>query len=172
MKSTFLNQLTRSAIFVALLSIGGMISLTIPFTRIPFSLQVFFVLLVPSVLGPVYGTASVFIYILLGVIGMPVFAGMRSGPGILFGPTGGFLIGFLVLVPIVALLSKKIHLLLSLFIGLLILYFCGSIHFAFVTKVSYFKGLLVSVLPFVLFDIIKVIFAFEIINKLKSLKQI
>jgi biotin transport system substrate-specific component len=170
MKKNVLSQISRSAIFVALLAIGGIVSLSIPMIRTPFSLQVFFVLLTSLVLGPIYGSISVFVYILLGVIGIPIFAGMRSGPAILFGPTGGFLIGFLFSVPIIAFLSKKSHLLLSLLIGLLVIYLFGSLQYAYVTKISYSKSLLVSVLPFIPFDCFKAFLAFEVATKLKVLK--
>jgi biotin transport system substrate-specific component len=172
MKNNILGQLTKSAIFVALLAIGGVLSFSIPMIRTPFSLQVFFVLLVSLVLGPIYGSISVFVYILLGIIGIPIFAGMRSGPAVLFGPTGGFLIGFLISVPIIASLTKKIHLLLALLSGLLVIYFFGSLQYSYVAKVSFCKSLIVSVLPFVVFDCFKAFLAFAIYSKLKILKQI
>ena len=172
MKKNALSQITKSAIFVALLAIGGIISISIPMIRTPFSLQVFFVLLASLVLGPLYGSISVFAYILLGVIGIPIFAGMRSGPAILFGPTGGFLIGFFVSVSVIAFLSKKLHLLLSLLLGLLVIYLFGSLQYAFVANVSFGKSLLVAVLPFIPLDCFKALLAYEIYSKLKKLKQI
>jgi biotin transport system substrate-specific component len=171
MENKTLNQITKSAIFVALLAIGGIISISVPMIRTPFSLQVFFVLLTSLVLGPFYGSISVFVYILLGVIGIPIFAGMRSGPAVLFGPTGGFLLGFLISVPFIAFLSKKLHL-LSLLLGLLVIYFFGSLQYAFVAKVSFGKSLLVAVLPFIPLDCFKALLAYEIYSKLKILKQI
>lgn len=170
MKNNILNQLTKSAIFVALLAMGGIVSISIPMIRTPFSLQVFFVLLTSLVLGPIYGSISVFAYILLGVVGIPIFAGMRSGPAVIFGPTGGFLIGFLISVPIVSFHVKKIHLLLSLLAGLLIIYLFGSLQYAFVTKVSFGKSLLVSVIPFIPFDFLKIFLVYEVASKLKAMK--
>lgn len=172
MKKNALSQITKSAIFVALLAIGGIVSIPIPMIRTPFSLQVFFVLLASLVLGPLYGSISVFAYILLGVIGIPIFAGMRSGPAVLFGPTGGFLIGFFVSVSVIAFLSKKLHLLISLLLGLLVIYLFGSLQYAFVANVSFGKSLLVAVLPFILTDCFKALLAYEIYSKLKKLKQI
>lgn len=172
MKKNALSQITKSAIFVALLAIGGIVSIPIPMIRTPFSLQVFFVLLASLVLGPLYGSLTVFVYILLGVMGVPIFAGMRSGPAVLFGPTGGFLIGFFVSVSVIAFLSKKLNLLISLLLGLLAIYLFGSLQYAFVAKVSFGKSLLVAVLPFIPIDCFKALLAYEIYSKLKKLKQI
>ncbi|MHC5247083.1 biotin transporter BioY [Enterococcus sp. LJL120] len=93
MKSISLRELILAAIFAAVIVVLSQI--TIPAGLVPFTMQTFAVGLVATILGKKVGTISVFIYLLLGLIGLPVFAGFSSGFAVLFGPTGGFLVGFL-----------------------------------------------------------------------------
>ncbi len=80
------------ALFAGLTAVGAWIR--IPFPLVPLTLQVFFVLLSGVLLGPFWGPVSQGLYILLGFLGLPVLAGAASGPGIVFLPTFGFLLGF------------------------------------------------------------------------------
>ena len=169
MKKNILKNIILSAIFVALISIGGLISFNFPFINLPFSLQVLFVLLTAIVLGPLFGTISILIYVLLGVIGFPVFANMKSGPFVLIGPTGGFLIGFIVCAPIVASLSKKINIIFSLFVGLFVIYLFGLVQYSIVANVNIIKSIYICVLPFLPFDSIKVFLAYIVYMKLPKL---
>lgn len=93
MTSPKLKKIILAAEFAAIIAVLSQI--TIPAGLIPFTMQTFAVGLVATVLGKKTGTLSVAIYLLLGLIGLPVFAGFSSGIGSLLGPTGGFLIGFL-----------------------------------------------------------------------------
>ncbi len=81
-----------AALFIA---IGAQLALPLPGTTVPLTLQTFFVLLFGAILGPVWGTLGVVIYLLAGAFGMPVFANGSAGMQHLLGPTGGFLLGFL-----------------------------------------------------------------------------
>src|SRR5699024_5062047 len=80
-------------LFAALIAVASQI--VIPLGLVPFSLQTLMIGLTASLLGRRVGTWSIIIYLLLGLIGLPVFAGGASGFGVLFGPTGGYLIGFI-----------------------------------------------------------------------------
>ncbi len=171
MNSKILISLLKTALFVALIAIGGIISFPIPFSEIPFSLQILFVLLAPLVLGPAFGTIACAVYVLLGVIGLPIFAGMRAGPVVLIGPTGGYLIGFIISAPFSGLLSKKVHPLISLSVSLLIIYIIGVLQFSYVTKITLTAGIIGGVLPFLPFDIFKLLIAYFVYLKLpKELK--
>ena len=86
-------DLVLAAISAALITICSWISLNI--MDIPFTLQTFGILLVLFTTGGKRGSISILIYILLGLVGVPVFAGFKSGPAALIGPTGGFIVGFL-----------------------------------------------------------------------------
>lgn len=92
MKITLREQII--AAFFAIL-IAALSQVTIPLGLIPLTLQTFIVGLTVTILGPRIGTWSILIYLLLGLIGLPVFAGGNAGVGVLFGPTGGFLVGFI-----------------------------------------------------------------------------
>ena len=87
------KDLSLVALFAALTAVGGFIS--IPFYPVPLTLQVFFVLLSGTILGKKLGALSQIIYLGIGAIGAPVFHNFTGGMGILLGPTGGFLIGFI-----------------------------------------------------------------------------
>lgn len=82
-----------AALFAVLTAVGAWIR--IPFPVVPLTLQVFFVLLSGILLGPFWGPASQLLYLLLALLGLPVLAGAASGPGVIFLPTFGFLLGFM-----------------------------------------------------------------------------
>lgn len=87
------RKMVLAAIFAAIMAICAWIS--IPVLEIAFTMQTFAVFLALGVLGGKWGTVSILIYMLLGAVGMPVFSGFRGGPGVLFGVTGGYIMGFL-----------------------------------------------------------------------------
>jgi biotin transport system substrate-specific component len=91
--------MTRAALMAALTAVAAQIS--IPLEPVPFTFQVFAVVLTGLLLGPRYGALAMAIYLLLGAVGVPVFAQFSGGLGTLFGPTGGYLISY----PIAAALA-------------------------------------------------------------------
>ena len=95
------------AAFVILTAVSAKVKIPLPFTPVPITLQVFFVLLSGSVLGSNLGALSQGIYIFLGLIGLPVWSGEGSGWQYFFGSTGGYLIGFIVAAYIVGMLTSK-----------------------------------------------------------------
>lgn len=154
-----LKPTVYSALFVALISVGAFIS--IPVGPVPIVLQNLFVLLAGLILGPVWGTGCVGVYLLMGLAGLPVFAGGTSGIGKLFGPTGGYLIGYLPAVFITASLSRGLKKslagdLLAMIIGSLIVYGIGVPWLKFVLALSWEKALGVGMLPFLAGDALKV----------------
>jgi biotin transport system substrate-specific component len=84
-----------ASLFTALIIVGGYLSLPLPLSPVPIVLADFFVMLAGLILGAAWGGASVGIFILLGLVGLPVFAGGKAGLAVLFGPTGGFIVGYL-----------------------------------------------------------------------------
>jgi biotin transport system substrate-specific component len=87
--------LVMSALFAALIAAGTFVSIPIPVSPVPIALQNLFAVLAGLVLGPALGAAAVALYLAAGIIGAPVFAGASGGIARLLGPTGGFLIGYL-----------------------------------------------------------------------------
>lgn len=101
-----IGYLVWSAVFTALIICGAYISIPLSFTPVPIVLQNLFVLLCGLLLGSRWGGASVLLYLLLGAVGLPVFAGGGGGVAHFLGPTGGYLIGFLVSVIVVGAISS------------------------------------------------------------------
>ena len=89
------KQLALTGLMSAVICILGPISMNIPISPVPVSLGLLAIYFVLSVLGMKLGTLSVAIYILLGLVGLPVFTGFTGGPGKLFGPTGGYIVGYI-----------------------------------------------------------------------------
>ncbi|MCX7788410.1 MAG: biotin transporter BioY [Spirochaetes bacterium] len=93
-----LNPLQRTvliALGAASIAVGAFIAIPLPVSPVPIVLQNFFILLMALVLGPKMGTASVALYLITGALGLPVFAGGKGGVAHFYGPTGGYLVGFL-----------------------------------------------------------------------------
>ncbi len=160
------------AILIAICSL-----ITVP-SVVPFTLQTFAVFCVINLLGGKYGTIAVIIYLLLGSIGLPVFSGFSSGLGILFGNTGGYLFGF-VLAGIIYLLIMKLPgnrtflKLTALFTGTVAYYITGTLWFIKVYSgangsTDLISALSICVLPFILPDIIKLILAYLLSERLRK----
>ena len=140
----------------------------------PITAQTFFLNIAAALLGGPLGAASQFVYVLLGIVGIPVFAGGKAGLGVLFGPTGGYLIGFIVAAFVIGLIAgmKKnagiFWYIFSMLIGMVIIYSMGVLQLSFVAKLSFVKAFAVGVLPFLPGDIIKIILAAVISSRLKE----
>ena len=173
MSSINIRQMTLISLFATLTAVGAFIS--IPLYPVPLTLQTLFTLLAAMVLGSVMGALSQIIYVLLGVIGLPVFAGFKAGIGILFGPTGGFLLGFIisayVIGKIIELKNEKniFYYLFAGIMGTIILYIVGITQLSLVTGIGIKKAITVGMLPFLPGDILKIIAASFIASKLKPI---
>lgn len=162
-------------VFAVLMAICSWISIP---TAVPFTLQTFGVFMAVGMLGGKRGTIAVLLYILLGAVGVPVFAGMTGGIGILAGTTGGYIVGFLfsalVMWAMEKLPGKKAVIqILSMAAGLIVCYAFGTLWFMTVYMrtngaVSLSAVLGWCVLPFIIPDIIKIILAYGLSRKLKN----
>lgn len=124
------RNLVFMAFFTALIAIGAFIKVPIPV--LPFTLQLLFTTMAGLLLGPALGSAAVWTYIALGLIGLPIFT-MGGGPGYIFQPTFGYLIGFALGARITGILSKgeptMKKLLAANFAGLMVVYLCGMVYY-------------------------------------------
>ena len=158
------KELILCSIFAAIIAILSQISIPLPFTTIPLTMQILAVSVTGLILGCKLSTISVLIYLLLGCIGIPVFAQFSGGAGILFGPTGGYLLGLPLMVCIIGLSKDKssstIIIFLSLIAGLIVVYITGTLMFASITGNTIYQSILYCVAPFVLVDLIKLILAY------------
>lgn len=167
------------AVFAVLIAICSWISIP---TTVPFTLQTFAVFLAVGVLGGKRGSLSVLIYILLGAVGIPVFAGFSGGFGILLGSTGGYIIGFLFSALLMwlmeALLGRKTWVLgLSMVLGLIVCYAIGTVWFMVVYTQSSGAVALATVLswcviPFIIPDVIKIALALVLTGRLRKLLKL
>jgi biotin transport system substrate-specific component len=152
--------LTKIAICVALLSVSAYISIPLPFTAAMLTALTVVVNLVAFILTPKQAFLTLAVYILLGAAGMPVFVGGTAGFGKLIGPTGGFILGFLLSAPLISLLKGKVpdfkrYMFIAVFVGMPVIYLCGSISMCLVQNLDIFSTLVVAVFPFIIGDIVK-----------------
>lgn len=155
--------LVLTGMFAAVISIMSQLSIPLP-TGVPITLQTFAVALAGYVLGAKLGTGSVLVWLFIGTIGMPVFANMRSGPEMILGYTGGFLIAF----PIMAFscgLGNRAHKILGILPGLgglVVLHISGELNYMRVAHVSLPMAFTAVTLPYIAKDICSVALAWII----------
>lgn len=166
-----IRDLSRCALFAALLCICGWIAIPLP--GISITLQTFGVFLTLELLGGRLGTWTLLAYLLLGFAGLPVFSGFQSGITALTGPTGGYLWGFLISGLIYWAVSSLAPRLTvpALALGLLGCYLCGACWYAFGYLGSGFSGLSTAVVacvaPYIIPDAVKFFFAHRLSIRLK-----
>lgn len=168
-------ELCAAALGAALMAVCAWIS--VPAT-VPFTLQTFAVFLVTGLLGLKGGTLSVAAYLLLGAVGLPVFAGFQGGVGVLLGTTGGYLVGFVFSALTVGLLTKLLGrsipaLIGAMAAGLAVCYAFGSVWFLALythTKGAIAMGTVLStcVVPFLLPDGVKILLAALLTRRLQG----
>ena len=160
------RSLAFVALAVALIAVSAWV--TIPIGSIPLALQMFAITLAILVLAPKQAIAAIACYLLLGAIGVPVFSGMRGGIGVLAGPTGGFLIGYLfgvALASVVLALFRRRgvdNLTVSILAGViftLVAYLCGWAQYMVVAHVGAAASFAVTVAPFIVVDLVKIVAA-------------
>lgn len=160
-----LKKMVFAALFASLMAVGAYVKIPLPLTPVPVTMQVFFVLLTGCILGSRWGTISMIVYLLLGIVGFPVFSGGSSGLGVLFGPTGGYLIGFIFaafvtgklseIIPQRSLLKNSLHMI----VGLCIIYIFGAFRLMQVADLTFQQTMVAGVLPFIIGDAISLLIA-------------
>lgn len=170
---------TKELVFTALMAVIIAVCswISIP-TTVPFTLQTFGVFMAVGLLGGKKGTISVLVYILLGAVGVPVFAGFSGGIGVLFGTTGGYIVGFLlsglVYWAMTAAFGEKLLIMIvAMVLGLIVCYAFGTAWFMIVyAKNTAPIGLMTAlgwcVFPFIIPDCIKIALAIVLTKQLKK----
>ena len=155
---------TGVALFVLLTYLGALIKIPLPFTPVPVTLQTFFVLLGASFLGSRRGALAQTIYLGLGVAGIPLFTG-GGGIACILGPTGGYLLGFILAAWLVGKIMEGktkrclIKIILAFAAGMGVIYLLGMFHLTLLLSVSPEKGFRLAILPFLSGDCLKLIVA-------------
>lgn len=168
MKTTILTRnMVLTALFAALIAVLAQIQL--PIGPVPFNLAVFGVYLAGMLLQPLWAVTSIVVYIMLGLFGIPVFAGFQGGPAALFGKTGGYVIGYLFIALFTALAVKysanlpktaKICVNVAAMLGgLFACYAFGTVWFTHISGIPISKALVFCVYPFILPDLAKAVCA-------------
>jgi biotin transport system substrate-specific component len=161
-----------ASMFGALTAIGALIS--IPLQPVPIVLSNLFLNIAATLLGGSLGALSQVIYIFLGGLGLPVFSGGKAGLGVLLGPTGGYLIGFVLGAYLIGKLVERkkapgfAWLVFSMTAGLSVIYAVGVAQLSFVAELPLEKALAVGVLPFLPGDVLKIIAAAMITLKTRD----
>ena len=169
------KNLTKTALSIGIITICAWI--TIPFA-IPITLQTFGIFLMLRVIGGRNTLAAVICYILLGAVGMPVFSGFAGGIGYLAGPTGGFIIGFAATVILYMIFEKKatgaLPSIIIMIVSQLLCYIVGTCGYLFLYAIAadidtdIVGALMLCVIPFIIPDIIKIVCAYYLGEKLKK----
>jgi biotin transport system substrate-specific component len=161
-----------ASMFGAVTALGAYIA--IPLQPVPITLQTLFVCLSGALLGGYFGAISQVIYVLLGVIGLPVFAGGTAGPGILLGPSGGYLFGFIAGALVIGKLMEVkqqpgiIWIIFAFVCGTAVIYGFGILQLSLVARLSLLKAFLTGAVPFLPGDLLKLIAATLITLKVRN----
>lgn len=156
------------ALFTALTAVGSIVKIPLGFTPVSVTLQVFFVLLAGLMLGPVRGAISQAAYLIIGLVGLPVFAGGTGGAQAIVSPSGGYLYGFIIAAFVTGLIAKffknnqigiirVIGAFVASLAGIIVIYFFGAAQLAFVLKIDATKAIMLGVAPFIVVDLIKAV---------------
>jgi biotin transport system substrate-specific component len=158
--------------FIILTAIGAFVRIPLPFTPVPVTLQTFFVLLSGALLGGNLGGYAQLIYIIMGAGGIPIFSAAGSGMPYLLGPTGGYLIGFVITALLVGKIIKYsrdnlLRAFIIFCIGDLVLLSCGIIWLKLIFGYSFAKLLFIGLIPFIPGDLVKAFVAAVVYLKLR-----
>lgn len=153
------RTLTLTAVLTAMLCILGPV--TLPLGAVPLSLTTGLLMLMALLLGTKRALFCCLSYLLLGLLGLPVFSGFRGGAGMLLGPTGGFLLGYLPLTACCGIAcgktNKRLLQALAFLLGTSLLYLTGTAWYAYQAGVTFPAALPVCMLPFIPGDVLKII---------------
>lgn len=167
------RDLSYISLFATLIAVSGYIAIPLPFSTVPVTAQTLAVMLAGCLLPVGHAAASVFIFLLMGVAGLPVFSGGTAGLGIIAGKTGGYLIGFLAGAVLISLLKGKRPgffrlLTVNVIGGIIVVYIFGVLWLNSVTGIGLSKAVVFGALPFIPGDIVKIIVAALIAQKLNK----
>lgn len=162
MNSSKLQMMIVTALFAAI--VGILAQVTIPLPLVPITGQTLAIGLAATILGSRYGTLSSILYLIIGAVGIPVFSQMSAGLGVIFGPTGGFIVGFIPTAYVIGLYLEKTkftvtNAFIANIIGMFITLIIGTVWLKFAANLSWTAAFLGGFAPFIVGGIIKAILA-------------
>ena len=170
------RSFARAALLAALIGASAPVSIPIPFSPAPITLQVLFVFLAGLVLGPLWGTFSMLLYLAAGAVGLPVFAGMEAGVGVLVGNTAGYLWSYPIAAGLIGLLVHRGTELRdpaaqplpvvggALVAGTILIYGMGTGYMAWLLEMNLWEAISVGALPFIPGEVLKMVAAIAIVK--------
>lgn len=158
-----LRLMIVTALFATIISVLAQVAIPMPL-GVPITGQTLAIGLAATILGPRYGTISALLYLIIGAIGVPVFAQMTSGLGIILGPTGGFLMGFIPTTFIIGYYLEKTsftvkHALIANIIGMFVTLFFGTLWLKIAAELSWTTAFAAGFTPFLIGGFIKAFIA-------------
>ena len=162
--------MVQIALCTALICVSAQLAIPLPI-GVPFTLQVLMVMLTALILKPLYSVISLLLYVLLGVVGLPVFSGAKSGIGTILSPTGGFIIGFVLAAFFVSLLKGVLgrkrgvkltvvrYIIVTVIIGIPVMYIPGIALYMVYTGADLVSAIVTLTSVFILLDIAKCVIA-------------
>lgn len=165
-RSSKIISMTYMALFVAVLAVISQLS--IPIGAVPLTLQICVVAFCGYFLGLRRGTLAIILYIAIGAIGAPVFAGFKGGFFVLLGPSGGFVWGFIVVALFCGIWKRAQLAILGGIIGTLLCHLIGVIQYMLIASCSFWVSLVAVSLPYIIKDIILVPLAYFLAQKTKK----
>ena len=155
------KRIALIGLMTAVICVLGPVSFPLPISPVPISLGVLGVLLSSYLLGMKWGTVSCLVYLLIGLVGLPVFTGFSGGVGKVLGPTGGYLIGYIFLSLIAGSFTGKwptkwpVHL-VGMVAGTAVMYLFGTLWLGYLMNCSFIEALWMGVIPYIPADMVKI----------------
>ena len=170
-RSDTTRKLAAAALFAAMTAICSQIQIPLP--MVPINLALFAVHLCGALLGAKWGALAMAAYALLGAVGVPVFSGFAAGPAVLFGKTGGYILGYILCAAIVGAMTRRIgftfpKVCAAMVVGVAVCYAFGTAWFMVLTKMNLMTSLTYCVIPFLPGDAVKIVLATVLALRLKK----
>ena len=174
MKKLTVFEMCITAFFAALTAV--LTQIAIPIGPVPITLGTFSVFLAGALLDAKLGAVSQAVYVLLGIIGVPVFTSFRAGVGVLLGPTGGYLWGYILAAGLIGFIVKHFGnsiyvLVLAMLAGYCAYTFTGTCWYVYSMETGVAEALMVCVVPFIPGDVLKIVLATVLARRLNPVLQ-
>ena len=167
-----IKTLTYSALLAMFISISAYISIPLLSFTVSFTLQTLIIMIIGLGMSKEISILSIILYLMLGAIGLPVFSHGQAGLVTLFGPTGGYLLGFLFAILFMSFFKTKTFFtsfLLAFVAGVIIVYLFGVIGLIWVLEINVFDAIMIGVIPFIVLDTIKALIAAWFVSRYQNL---
>ena len=163
-RKTGIRESALVGLMAALLCIAGPLTIPVPFSLVPVSITNLALYIVLYVLGTRKGCISYFVYLLIGLVGLPVFSAFTGGIGKVLGPTGGYLLGFVFMLLISGWFidrwyDRPIRCMAGMVLGMAVCYLFGTLWLSLQSGMTFEGALMAGVIPFLFGDVVKILIA-------------